>query len=117
MSLNMDPYFKEAFEILKKPSSYTQYTELEVSDYSEIIEMWNAYKREKALPLHLQDNYMIKELFNFHYDTEHDHGILYYSYGNDDVLLMFKIRKLHFQIKASSDYLETNQRNVIAVYS
>lgn len=115
--MSKDILYKKAFCILKKKNiTYSQYTPFHQPDYQSILNLWKQYRFFNKKPYHIEDNYLLKILFNFHLNEITNHGILYYASYSNKAVIFYKVDNNFFTIKIDADYLKDKNKNIIAIY-
>ncbi len=106
-----------AFSILKKPCNYVQSTNLSADNYQDVIDIWKYHKNTGSLPDDISNDRFMHAAFDFHKNSELNHGILYYSKYLSDALILYKIRNKYFNILIPSYSLFDKNKSIIAIYS
>ena len=79
-------------DIMNHSCNVARRIEFVVNNYNEVIKEWHSYKKNRnnvSAKLH--------SIFDFH-RASHDHIILYWSYNQNDCLLMCKISNKYINI-------------------
>ena len=107
----------KAFSILKKPCNSVQSTHLSANNYQDVIDIWKNHKNTGILPDDISNDRFMHAAFDFHKNSEINHGILYYSKYLSDALILYKIRNKYFNILVPSHNLGHKNKSIIAIYS
>ena len=108
-------YFIIAANLLKNPCRMIMPTKLNTKNYKHIVNIWKRYRFFNKLPIIIQEDYMLNELFKFHLETEINHAILYYSYNLDNALLLYKVFDKFFSVSIPAYSLVKHKKNIVAV--
>ena len=81
--------------------------------YKEVINIWKLYKNEKKI---YNDDFLIKDIFDFHLSNV-NHVILFYSKNNKNALLMGKIDNEYINLIIPSYSLKDKDVSIISTFT
>ncbi len=87
---------KEIFE--KKPNIVYGFEDYKIEKYDEIINQYRNWLITSKFEASIDKKKLIKQIFEFHYNTTQDHVIAFQSYNLDNALLMCRINKKFLNI-------------------
>jgi|TARA_B110001450_G_scaffold174490_1_gene162856 hypothetical protein len=98
-------------EIIKRPCNMTKKVPFVIEKYSDVIDLWDAYKKNNLLNY----NKILLDIFEFHY-SDMDHIILFWSLNKRDCLLMCKIKNKYINITMPM-LLQNKSYSFLATYT
>jgi len=104
---------KKLFNIFSKPCNMIYPIKYKINNYKEVINIWKLYKNEKKI---YNDDFLIKDIFDFHLSNV-NHVILFYSKNNKNALLMGKIDNEYINLIIPSYSLKDKDVSIISTFT
>ena len=110
---------EEKYSIIKNmimnPSKKVMRVPFHVKSYKNVLDIWNAFKKEEPINADTIDNYFLNTILKFH-KSNIDHVILYYSKHLEECLLMCKVKEKYINIVAPIEPPERLRYSLVATY-
>ena len=111
---------KEAIRELLKNKPRTLFPLEYNITHSVLLELWkNYYERHELEPLrehNMTENQYVNSALHFHYESCHDHIIMYYGLQNASCLLLCKVNGRYLNVEIPQNDLQDYGCNFIATY-
>jgi hypothetical protein len=98
--------------MIMSPAAYVEKLPFSVNSYNEVVKLWNKYKTTDKIDM---DNSQIRNLFDFHKSNK-NHVLMYYSFGQDNCLLMCRVGENYLNILADARPTDLLGYSYIASY-
>jgi len=110
---------KIAKNIISGFCNYVISTDLQVNNYIDILNIWEDFLETANLPLNIQMNKVLCEVFIFHKTCVKNHAVLYNCQNLQDAMLMYKINGEYINILIPDDGIscQADKKNVVAIFT